>query len=221
MTFTGEASWRWRMMLPANDRSYETFWRQAIRWLAIGATDPVTVFPAPATATGDEVAVRAAIRDRAFRPFQDAQVEFRVYGPDGRLQRLEGALEQVDPEANDSVFAAKFRPDQAGIYKVTVHATRGSADAGTSSSSFLVGGADVEMTDPRLNLPLLSRVATASGGRVLYAGQTAELIDALRANAPAAALAVRRDLWHNVWSLAFMLSLLAGEWVLRRRWGLR
>ena len=34
MIFTGEASWRWRMQLPSSDRTYETFWRQAVRWLA-------------------------------------------------------------------------------------------------------------------------------------------------------------------------------------------
>ena len=221
MVFTGEASWRWRMMLPSSDHSYETFWRQAIRWLAIGATDPVTVFPAPATAPGDEMVLRAAIRDDEFRPLRDAQVEFRVYGPDGKLQRLDGALEALDPEADDAAFSAKLRPEQAGIYKVTVHARRGGSDAGTSSSSFLVGGADVEMMDPRLNTPLLSRVAAASGGRLLAAGQTRELLDALRANAPAAALAVRKDLWHNGWSLGLIVSLLAAEWLLRRRWGLR
>ena len=221
MVFTGEASWRWRMMLPSNDRSYETFWRQSMRWLAIGATDPVTVFSAPATAPGDEMSLRAAVRDQEFHPLRDAQVEFRVYGPDGKLQRLDGALETIDPEANDAAFAAKFRPDQPGIYKVTAHARRGGTDAGTSSSSFLVGGADVEMTDPRLNTALLSRVATASGGRVLSPGQTSELLEALRTNAPAALLAVRRDLWHNGWSLAVIVSLLACEWLLRRRWGLR
>ena len=42
MVFTGEASWRWRMMLPANDRSYDTFWRQSVRWLALTASDPVS-----------------------------------------------------------------------------------------------------------------------------------------------------------------------------------
>ncbi len=221
MVFTGEASWRWRMMLPSTDRAYETFWRQAVRWLAIGATDPVAIFPAPATATGDEVSLRAAVRDQTFQPLTDAEVEFRVYGPDGKLQRLDGALENIDPEANDAAFAAKFRPDQAGIYKVTAHARRGGGDAGTSSASFLVGGADVEMTDPRLNTPLLARVASASGGQVFASGQTAELLEALRANAPSAALAVRQDLWHNAWSLLVILSLLAGEWLLRRRWGLR
>ncbi len=52
MVFTGEASWRWRMMLPSTDRSYETFWRQSVRWLALGATDPVAVFPAAAAGVG-------------------------------------------------------------------------------------------------------------------------------------------------------------------------
>lgn len=221
MVFTGEASWRWRMMLPSSDRTYETFWRQAVRWLSVGATDPLTVFPVAATAPGDEVTIRAAVRDRMFAPLRDAQVEFRVYGPDGKLQRLDGALESVDPEADGSAYAATFRTGQPGIYKVTVHARQGNADAGTSSSSFLVGGADVEMTDPRLNLPLLSRIAAGSGGQVFAAGRSADLIEALRSNAPSAALAVREDLWHNGWSLAFILSLLAGEWLLRRRWGLR
>jgi hypothetical protein len=161
------------------------------------------------------------VRDQEFQPLRDAQVEFRVYGPDGKLQRLDGALETTDPEANDAAFAARFRPDQAGIYKVTVHARRGGSDAGTSSSSFLVGGADVEMTDPRLNTAVLSRVATASGGRMLVAGQTSDLLDALRTNAPSALLAVRKDLWHNGWSLLLIVGLLAAEWLVRRRWGLR
>ena len=34
MIFTGEAVWRWRMLLPSTDLSYERFWRQAVRWLA-------------------------------------------------------------------------------------------------------------------------------------------------------------------------------------------
>ena len=221
MVFTGEASWRWRMMLPSSDRSYETFWRQAVRWLALGATDPVTVLPPPASAPGDEITLRAAVRDDEFQPVRDAQVEFRVYGPDGKLERLDGGLESTDPEGSDAAFAAKIRPAQAGIYKVTVHARRGGIDAGTSSSSFLVGGADLEMTDPRLNTALLSRLATASGGRLMAAGQTAALLEALRANTPSAVLAVRKDLWHNGWSLLFLMSLLAAEWLLRRRWGLR
>jgi uncharacterized membrane protein len=221
MVFTGEASWRWRMMVASTDRPYETFWRQAIRWLSIGATDPVTLVPAPATAPGDEVALRAAVRDPAFQPLRDAQVDFRVFGPDGKLQELGAALEDAGGDQGRAQYLAKFQPEQPGIYKISVRARRGGADAGTANSSFLVGGADVEMTDPRLNSAVLARVATASGGRLLEAGQSSELVAALRDNVPGAALAVRQDLWHNGWSLLVLMALLSTEWLLRRRWGLR
>ena len=40
MVFAGEASWRWRMMRPASDTSYETIWRQLVRWVAAGRGGP-------------------------------------------------------------------------------------------------------------------------------------------------------------------------------------
>ena len=36
----------------------------------------------------------------------------------------------------------------------------------------------------------------------------------------AAAIAARRDLWHNGWSFLLIVCVLGGEWLLRRRWGL-
>ena len=220
MVFTGEASWRWRMLMPSTDRVYDTFWRQAVRWLAIGATDSTALVPVSPTAPGDQVAVRVAVRTPSFEPVRDAQVDVRVTGPDGRPQESGASLEEAS-DASASVFAARFTPEQPGIYKVSARARRGGTDAGSASSSFLVGGADVEMTDPRLNTAVLSRLAAASGGRLLESGQTSQLLEALRANVPAATLAIRRDLWHNGWSLAAIIALLAGEWILRRRWGLR
>jgi hypothetical protein len=47
------------------------------------------------------------------------------------------------------------------------------------------------------------------------------LTGALTSAIPAAALAVRRDLWHTGWSFGAIVLLLATEWILRRRWGLR
>jgi uncharacterized membrane protein len=219
MVFTGEASWRWRMLLPSTDRGYETFWRQAVRWLATAAADPVAIVPAAATAPGDALALRVAVRDPAFQPLRDAEVSLRIVRPDGRLEDVGAALD--DGESASALFGATFTPSQPGVHKVTARARRGGADAGSASASFLVGGADLEMSDPRLNLPVLARLAASSGGRVLEASQAGELLDLLRANAPAAALAARRDLWHNGWSLGMIIALLAAEWLLRRRWGLR
>jgi len=219
MIFSGEASWRWKMLLPASDRTYETFWKQAIRWLALPATDPISISVAAGAAPGDSLPLRVTIRNAAFEPVTGAAVDVRVTGPDGRTTSL-----RASPEGSsdgDGRYVATFRPEQAGVFKVTADARQGTTALGGASTAALVGGADLEMTDPWLNRELLGRLAAASGGRVLTDDSLAALPDMLKASLPAAALAVRRDLWHTGWSFTMILMLLGGEWILRRRWGLR
>jgi hypothetical protein len=220
MVFAGEASWRWQMMLPSTDTSYETFWRQSVRWLALGATDPVAIYPPAAGGPGDEFTVRAVVRDSGFAPLRNADVDIRVSGPDGRMETLGAALEEEEDEGA-SLFAAKFTPGQPGLYRLSISARRGENEIGSATSAVLVGSADLEMTDPRANRALLERLASHTGGAIVFPGRSSDLVSRLRAAAPAAALSVRTDLWHNAWSLAALLGLLAAEWVLRRRWGLR
>ena len=218
MVFAGEAAWRWRMMMPSSDRSYETFWRQATRWLALGATDPVTVFPPQSAGVGDEVLIRMAVRDAGFNAMRDADVDVRISGPDGRQHQLRAAAEGKDG-ADSALFSATFTPAGPGLHRVSVSATARSSPS--AASAFLIGGADVEMTDPRLNAASLERIASSTGGRLLAADDVDALVSALRAATPAAALSIRTDLWHNAWSFVLVIGLLVAEWVLRRRWGLR
>jgi uncharacterized membrane protein len=219
MMFTGEAAWRWRMLMPSADRSYDTFWRQAVRWLAIGAPDPIAIEPPTQASPGDTLQIRVAVRNAAFVGQANALVDVRVRAPDGRIEQLRaGASPNVE---DDGRYVARFRPEQAGVYRISADARRGSAALGSASSVMLVGGSDMEMTDPRLNLPVLRRVAVASGGRLLSPGDGALLVEALRDRIPAVRLAATRDLWHNAWSFGFIVALLGAEWILRRRWGLR
>ncbi len=218
MIFTGEASWRWRMHLPSSDRTYETFWRQAVRWLALPAGDPVQLtLPADASA-GDTIPLKVLVRTASFEPISDAEVDVRISAPDGRMEQVRAARSRGDAEAP---VEATFRPAASGVYRVTAEARRGGTLVGSATGSLLVGGADFEMTDPRLNMPLLQRVAQASGGRVLGESDVPALADSLRSRLPAAALAATRDLWNTGWSFAAIVLLLTAEWVLRRQWGLR
>jgi uncharacterized membrane protein len=220
MVFTGEASWRWRMLLPATDRSFEAFWKQALRWLALPATDPVQLTMPPGTAPGDALAVTVLARDASFEPLRDVTVDVRMTGADGRVQPLQAAPASRAAREGGQ-YVATFRPDHAGVFRVSADVRRGAASLGTTSASVLVGGTDVEMADPRLNRALLERLASASGGRVLNEDELGTLPDLLSARAPGAALAARRDLWHSGWSFAAILVLLGAEWMLRRSWGLR
>jgi hypothetical protein len=219
MVFTGEASWRWRMMLPANDRSYDTFWRQSVRWLSLTASDPISL-TAPAAATpGELVTWRVAARGAGFEALPGATVGVRITSPDGRVETLPAVGEDASPA--DGVFVAKQRPGGAGVYRAVGEVQVNGRTTTTAAVSLLVGGADSEMTDPRLNLRVLQRVASGSGGRLIQAADMSGLVEQLRAVVPAARVASRRDLWHNGWSFGLIVALLAVEWTLRRRWGLR
>lgn len=219
LIFAGEGAWRWRMLLPSTDRSYDTFWRQALRWLALSADDPVALRLPAAVAPGENLTVRVLARDAAFVPQPDAMVDVEVTAPDGRLEKIPAAQPRETQE--DGAYLARFRAEGPGVYRIRAVARRGASTMGAASSAMLVGGSDPEMTDPRLNLQVLQRVALRSGGALIAPGETAALAERLRAAVPAARLAVTHDLWHTGWSFAVIVGLLMSEWILRRRWGLR
>ena len=85
----------------------------------------------------------------------------------------------------------------------------------------LVGGAEREFTDPRLNEGWLRRAARDSGGRYVRAADASKIPGWLSAAVPQNVAPERRDLWHEPWAYAIVLGLLSAEWILRRRWGLR
>jgi uncharacterized membrane protein len=78
MEFTGEGSWRWKMLMPATDRTHELFWRQALRWLSGAAPDPVSVAPVTSAQPGITARVDVLAADNEFRPAPNAAVAMRV-----------------------------------------------------------------------------------------------------------------------------------------------
>jgi uncharacterized membrane protein len=217
MVFAGEAAWRWKMMVPSTDRSYEFFWRQAARWLSSASPEPVAVTVPDAPEPGDAISIDVDARDAAFAGVPDATVEASVSGPGGDAAPLK--LRHADPASGR--FTAAFRPERAGLYRIHADARRGSTPLGTAERWMFVGGSDREFADPKLNEGFLRRVARDSGGRYVRAGDAKEVANWLRTATPQDAAPERRDLWHEPWAYALVVGLLSAEWILRRRWGLR
>ena len=217
MAFAGEASWRWRMMLPSTDRSHEFFWRQSARWLAGSAPDLVSIQVPESAEPGDAFDIRVEARDRAFQPVADAVVSATLTAPGGDTRPLTFRHEA----GADGQFAAAVRSDEAGLYRVRVDARRGTAMLGEADRWFHVGGSDREFADPRLDEGWLRRVARRSGGRYVRAGDASQIASWLRTAVPQDVEPAQRDLWHEPWAFALVIGLLSAEWVLRRRWGLR
>jgi uncharacterized membrane protein len=216
MVFAGEASWRWRMMLPAEDASYETIWRQLARWITAGSQSAVTIGAMSPSVAGITDRISVVVRDDDFQPVANAEVAIVLTAPNGEKRQLPAALSSPQ----DGRYAVATRFDQQGVYKIDATATRSGERVGTASRPVLVGGVDLEMTQPRLNDAVLRRLAAESNGHYLAADDAGQLPSLLRESRAEAGTPETRDIWHNGWSLLAIVGLLAGEWVARRRVGL-
>ena len=216
MVFAGEASWQWRMMRPATDTSYETIWRQIARWLTAGSPGPVSIAAMSPSVPGITDRIAVTVRNQDFAPVGNAEVTIGVTAPNGQTRQLTPAL--ASPQEGRYAVAARF--DQPGVYRIDATASRAGERIGTATRQVLVGGADLEMTQPRLNEAVLRRLAAATGGQYLAAGEAQRLPALVRQSRADAGTPELRDLWHNGWSLLVIIGLLAAEWIARRRVGL-
>lgn len=217
MVFTGEASWRWRMQMPVADRTFELFWRQAVRWLATGASDPVNIVVPPGVSVGAAAPLAAVVRDAAFAPVTNARLSMTITLPDGKERGLRPGL--VDPATGR--YAADFTFERQGVYRVTAEARQGDRLLGTAERWILAGGVDAELSDPRLNDGVLRRLSRETGGQYLPAADAARLPALLAPPQGVPAAPLMQDLWHNGGFFTAIVMLLAAEWILRRQWGLR
>lgn len=217
MVFAGEASWRWKMMMPATDRSFDTFWRQAVRWLAVQSPDPVALAAQATVPVGVAVPVDATIRDAVYAPVPEADVQLTVRGPDGETSALPASPAR---DRRTGRYTASLVPSQPGVYRLTLTAARGTRRLGSAEQLVLAGGFDPELIDPGLNEPVLRRIAETTGGRYVPAGEIDRVAEWLSESLPPRRREMR-DLWHNAWSFLALIGLLSVEWTLRRRWGLR
>ena len=217
MVFAGEASWRWRMMRPASDTTHELVWRQLARWVAGGATERIEIPPSAVALPGTTESIRVLVRDEEFKPITNAEVRVRVIAPGGSERSLTAALS--DP--SEGRYAAAVRFDQPGVYRVTADVRRGSEALGSATRPMLVGGVDIELAEPGLNEAVLRRIAETTGGTYVPADEAGTLAASLKQSDIGERPTEMRDLWHNGVSLAFIVLLLAAEWLYRRRSGLR
>ena len=226
MIFAGRGAWRWRMLLPSDDRMYETWWGQAARWMTAGARRQVDVTASSSTLTGGpgnpdvdgrRIDVRIDIRDEQFGPVLDADVGVVVTDPAGDLRETD-ALPADEPGQYAASVAAGAVD---GIHLVEVTVTRDGATAEEHRAWVLAGGADPELADPWLHPARLERLADAGGGAYFDGSAVAQLPAQVRDAAPPPARRLTREIWHHPLMFLLVLALLGAEWTLRRVWGMR
>jgi hypothetical protein len=186
-----------------------------LRWLVRDpGLAPLQVEPdSPTVEPGAPVGLTVSVRAPDWGPGAGKRVTAELVDEAGRPvahgQAVAGA---------DGTERVELVPPGPGAYKVVAKGEGGGADVATAAVA--VRGAGPEDADVAPRPELLSAVAEASGGA--FSAIPGGGLPELRVADPEVVEIGRRKavpIWDRAWYLAALALTLAGEWVLRRRWG--
>ena len=223
LAFAGDTTWRWKMQNHGDE--YRRFWRQVVLWLAKKDGTPegqvwIDLASRRISRGGRlDIEVGGTPRDT---DSADVSIDFEVTItlPDGTKTPL--ATVSIDSGRRAGTFATT---DQPGDYLAEVTASIDGETLGTAQARFLVPSQDLELDRPGAEPGLLASLAkmTADAGGQSYAPEELPaLLKRLAEEKPELNTeVVRRITFWDKWPvLLVMIGLMAGEWFLRKRWGL-
>jgi hypothetical protein len=207
-------SWRWALGSNAPE-SYVRFWRNVVRYLG-GSDDSQKVsmaFDSAEYSAGQEFDIRLRVRDRRER----MQVRLTLTDPAGNKAHL--PLERL----SEGEWRAHGRFALPGNYRFQA----ASADAGASIAPVtkVLNVADEsaeEYAELGVDDAVLTEMAAASGGEYLVenAFSAEALSKRIKDNSRRPADG-QLALWDSGWLLALLVFSLVGEWIYRKKRGLR
>ncbi|HED64601.1 MAG TPA: hypothetical protein ENJ09_03495 [Planctomycetes bacterium] len=209
-----DSTWMWRYRY--GDRYHEAFWRNAIRWLALGRLKSgdrrYRIETTRSTyALEDRVVVEARVLDEDYRPSRAPTQTVHWSNAEDRPSELE--LPQVPGQ--EGQYRAGFKVDRPGHYQVWMEVD-GQRVAGAEFEVILPSR---ETADPSPDPVALADLSKRTGGIALPLHRAGELAEAFpgdeeRGERISARLEDAWDGWHT---LAAALALLSVEWILRKR----
>ena len=221
MSIATASTWRWQMMMPYEDQSHETLWRQMLRWLTVSAPERITInFDREFYNVGDEVNVTATVLNEEYEPDNDATLWMQTVNP---LDQVTDTPMEWDI-TEDGVYRSNFTVQDEGVFSLLVDVASAAGEANPDSTektaAFVVTPSLREYTNAAMDAGLLSRMADASGGRYFNWQNVGELPDTIQYTPNAYSTEEQIDLWDRPWLLALLIALLCMDWIARRMKGL-
>jgi uncharacterized membrane protein len=222
--------WRWGMKDEAARNDMERTWRQLMRWLVVDVPDRIEF---TATPTTDRVKLAVRVRDRAFRPQDDAVVKIEVSAVSAARDTEPGTKAKAsilfaEPSLKEAgLFEAEFFARDAGAYRAVARVERTEAGAkgtekllGVKATGWVHDPAKAEFAALAPGRAWMEQVAKDTGGQVLKLEDLGRLPDLLKNIRTPIEETITQPLWHAPSVFALLLGLLIAEWWLRRKGGL-
>ncbi|MFO8100273.1 MAG: hypothetical protein R6T83_11715 [Salinibacter sp.] len=222
--FLGTGTHRWATLPPslsAADSLWPGIVSNMLRWTT---TDPdeqqVQVRPVSPQFEGDApVRFTGRVYDESRSPIDTAAVEVTVTDSTGTE-----STHVMEPGGNGR-YDLDIGSLPEGTYDYRAVGRRAGSVVGRDQGTFSVGALQIEYQAPRADPVLMRQIARRSGGRTYDSSSLSSFADDLADSAAFDDEVVTRsteaDLWRQWPLLAFLLVLLATEWTLRKRLGLR
>lgn len=209
-----DSTWMWRYRY--GERYHERFWRNAIRWVALGRLKSgdrrIQMDSQRARYDLDErVTLEARVLDEDFRPSEKPSIPARLSDSEGRASDF--VLELV-PE-RPGLYRASFEVERAGQYSAWVE-SNGQRAAGTDFEVVLPSR---ENADPSPDPQTLISISAATHGRSVDLARVQDLESEFpgKEERREPISSELEDAWDHWGTLLLALLLLGGEWVLRKR----
>jgi uncharacterized membrane protein len=217
--FTSGGSWYWRVSEPSSVEFHERFWKQLVRWLAVGAKERLTVeTDADVYAPGKPVYIRATALAKDLQPVNDANVIATVTDALGNTEEV--PLDWI--LAEEGVFQARYVPQDEGDYRAAVRVEGWGLKP--VETDFRVSEPTVEAADAGLKENSLRDMAKTTNGRYFGAADArslpAEVAKTVQAARVTGIKPEDKDLWDMPALFGLAFGLLVAEWIVRRRSGL-
>jgi uncharacterized membrane protein len=217
--FTSGGSWYWRVSVPSTVDFYEKFWKQLVRWLAVGAKERLTIeTDSDVYAPGNPVTLRATALAKDLHPVDDSSVVATITDPLGNHQDL--PLDWILSE--EGVYQAEYTPQDDGDYHVAVRVE--GWDLKPVETDFRVSQPMVEAADTGMKEEALKEMAAIAHGRFFTYADARQLPAEVAKNTEGARLAGIKPEEHEIWDIpllfALAFALMVSEWIVRRRSGL-
>jgi hypothetical protein len=219
VAFPIQDSFNWQMDpdTPAEDQTFERFWRQMLRWLTTDVPNRVGISLATDQVNPKSpIAIRASVVDSIFLARNDAQVVAHLTSDNGysRDLPLDWAIDR------DGEYRGTFTPDQPGIYTVRVEASLPAGGTAADTSFVRVADLNTEFFDAEMRAPLLKRMADETGGRFYTPATAGTLAEDVALSKRGVTIVNQMDLWDMPVVLLLLMSLVFGEWSYRKLRGL-
>ena len=218
MVLATGGTWRWQMLLPADDLRHETFWRQTIRALVSGAP---TKFDLQAEQIADQVHIRAELKNDDYSPLADIRLTALLegVGSEGAGSERNRRIDLQPSYGEPGVFEAAFESLSAGVIYLDAIASRDGEPIDSAQTAVQIVDNRSEFFNIRQDKAQLTTLAEATGGRYWDTDDLSDLPAAVAESRSGITQTTILPLWDlPIWFL-LLVTLKIAEWLLRRHWG--